>query len=451
MEFDRLQEIMRRAGIVGAGGAGFPSYAKLNMAADTVILNCAECEPLLRLHRQLLAHNAKEIMMALQEIVDTLKADRAIIAVKRAYRETVDAINEHLAEFSKLEVCLLEEFYPAGDEVITVYEATGRVIAPGSLPISVGCVVYNVETVYNFYRAWKEDAPVTHKYVTVAGEVQNPCTLKAPLGITYGELIAMVGGATIRDYAVIAGGPMTGCVSSPADVVTKTSNAILVLPKNSRVVQKKLTPLKISVSRAMAACCQCHICTDLCSRNLLGHPIEPHKLMRAAASGVASDIQAFLGAFSCSSCGLCEMYSCGQELNPAGIIAATKNELRKNGIAPPKLEAASVEPTREYRKVSLPRLIARLGLTKYDLPAPMLDVEIQTSRVKLMLAQGIGAPASATVRVGQEIAQGEQIAAFDPEKLGTSIHAPFDGIVTEVTDRFVTVELKHAKKTKGRV
>ncbi len=451
MEFDRLQELMRRAGIVGAGGAGFPSYAKLNMAADTVVLNCAECEPLLRPHRQLLARYPREILMTLQEIVDTLGADRGIIAVKKAYVETVKAVRAHLSEFSKLEISLLEEFYPAGDEVITVYETTGRVIAPGALPISVGCVVYNVETVYNVYRAWKEDAPVTHKYVTVSGEVKNPCTLKLPLGVTFGEVIEMVGGATVRDFAIISGGPMTGRVTTETDRVTKTTNAILVFPKNARVVQKKLTPLSISVKRAMAACCQCHICTDLCSRNIMGQPIEPHKLMRAAASGVAADAEAFLGAFSCSSCGLCEMYSCGQELNPAGIIAATKGELRKNGINPPKLAAASVNPTREYRKVSMSRLIARLGLTKYDLPAPLIDVEIEPRCVKLMLSQGIGAPAAATVSVGQEVAQGEMIATFDPAKLGTAIHTPFDGTVTEVTDRFVTVELKHHKKTKERV
>lgn len=450
MEFDRLQEIVRQAGIVGAGGAGFPSYAKLNMAADTVILNCSECEPLLKLHRQLLMRYAREIMMTLQEIVDTLGADRAIIAVKHAYTETVDAIRAHLSEFPKVEISLLEEFYPAGDEVITVYETTGRVIAPGALPISVGCVVYNVETVYNIYRAWKENAPVTHKYVTVAGEVKNPCTLKLPLGVTFGEVLDMVGGATVRDFAIISGGPMTGRVTSPADIVTKTTNAILVFPKNSHIIQKKLTPLMINVRRAMAACCQCRMCTDLCTRHALGHPIEPHKLMNAVASGVASDTNAFLGAFSCSSCGLCEMYSCGQGLNPAGIIAATKGELRKNGVQPPKLPAKAVEPHREHRKVSMDRLIARLGLNKYDLPAPMVDVEIQPRRVKLRLAQGIGAPAVATVSVGQEVAQGEQIATFDPAKLGTSIHSPIDGVVTEVSDILVRVELKNGKKTKGR-
>ena len=237
MELNRLSELMREAGVVGAGGAGFPSYAKLNMAADTLILNCSECEPLLKLHRQVLARYAKEILMTLQEIADTLAADRVIVAVKEEYTEAVNAVRAEMGNYPKVQICTMDAFYPAGDEVVTVYETTGRVIAPGALPISVGCIVFNVETIYNVYRAWKENAAVTHKFVTIAGAVKNPCTLKVPLGMTYGELIAIAGGATEADTVVWAGGPMTGHISSVADVVTKTSNAILVMPKHAYIVQ----------------------------------------------------------------------------------------------------------------------------------------------------------------------------------------------------------------------
>ena len=441
MELTKLSEIMRKAGVVGAGGAGFPSYAKLNAAADTIILNCAECEPLLKLHRQVLARYAKEIMETLEEIADTLDASQVIIAVKPHYTEAVNAINANLASFKKTKIGFLPEIYPAGDEVVTIYETTGRVVNPGALPISVGCIVYNVETIYNVYRAWKENAPVTHKFITVAGEVKNPCTLKAPLGITYGELIAMVGGETHEDTVIVAGGPMTGRIAQKSDVVTKTSNAILIMPRNAYIVQKRITPITIDVKRAMAACCQCRMCTDLCSRHLLGHPIEPHKIMRAVASGVASDSEAILNAYSCSACGLCEMYACGQGLNPRTIISEMKGELRKNGVMPKKgLVADKVEPTREYRKVPLSRLTARLGLAKYDLPAPIIDVEIKTKRARVMLSQHIGAPALAAVKVGDTVALGSVLGNFDPEKLGTAVHAPFAGKVIEVTDKYVTIE-----------
>jgi len=441
MDMNTFSALMREAGVVGAGGAGFPSYAKLNQAADTVILNCAECEPLLKLHRQVLARYAKEIMMTLEAIADAIGAEQVVIAVKHAYREAVEAVQSNLGEFKKTKIGFLPEIYPAGDEVVTIYETTGRVVNPGALPITVGCIVYNVETIYNVYRAWKENAPVTHKYITIAGEVKNPCTLKAPLGITYGELLAMAGGATCQDPVLIAGGPMTGGITGPGEVVTKTSNAILVMPRTAYIVQKRTTPVKINTKRAMAACCQCRMCTDLCSRNLLGHPIEPHKLMRAIASGSVSDQVALLNAYSCSSCGLCEMYACGQSLNPRTLINEVKGELRKNGVAPLRgLQAAPVNSTREFRKVPMSRLIARLGLGKYDAPAPIVDVEITAKQLKIKLAQNIGAPSVAAVSVGDRVKVGDVLGRFTPDKLGTSVHAPMNGTVTEVTEQFVTIE-----------
>jgi Na+-translocating ferredoxin:NAD+ oxidoreductase RnfC subunit len=441
MDMKQLADLMRNAGVVGAGGAGFPAYAKLNMAADTIILNCAECEPLLKLHRQVLARYAREIMLTLEEIAEALGAGNVIIAVKPAYREAVEAVRAHLGECPKTKIGFLPEIYPAGDEVVTIYETTGRVLAPGALPITVGCIVYNVETLYNVYRAKTENAPVTHKYITIAGAIKKPCTLKAPLGITYGELIEMAGGESEEGTVIIAGGPMTGLVARKEDVVTKTSNAILVLPKESPVVQKRVTPFSLQIKQAMAACCQCRMCTDLCSRNLLGQPIEPHKIMRAAASGVASDPKALLGVFSCSSCGICEMYACGQGLNPRTIISEIKGELLKNGItAPLGLSSAGVDSTRAARTVPMSRLTGRLGLAKYDVDAPIQDAPVLTRQIKLMLSQSIGAPASACVAVGDRVKAGDAVGMFTPEKLGTGVHTPFDGTVTKVTDRFVVIK-----------
>lgn len=432
---------MRDAGVVGAGGAGFPSYAKLNAAADTIILNCAECEPLLKLHRQVLAKYAEEIVSTLELIADTLGADSVIIAVKHAYTEAVEAVNKILPKYRKTRIGFLPEIYPAGDEVVTIYETTGRVVNPGALPISVGCIVYNVETIYNVYRAINENAPVTHKFITIAGEVATPCTLKVPLGITYGELIRMAGGTTCSETMIVAGGPMTGRLSSECDVVTKTSNAILVMPKNAYIVQKRLTPVNISAKRAMAACCQCRMCTDLCSRNLLGHPIEPHKIMRAVATGNSGQYTAMLNAFSCSACGLCEMYACGQGLDPRSIIGKVKSELRAAGIAPQRgLESKGASETRSMRQVPISRLTARLGLTKYDMPAPLVDVNIGANRIKLMLSQSIGAPSVTTLSVGDRVSKGQLIGGYDEAKLGTAVHSPLSGRVVEVNEKYVIIE-----------
>ncbi len=440
MVLTELSELMKNAGVAGAGGAGFPSYAKLNAAADTIILNCAECEPLLKLHRQVLEKYAREILETLTLIADTLDAGRVIVAVKPAYKEAVAAVEKNLAAFPKASIGFLPEVYPAGDEVVTIYETTGRVVRPGALPITVGCIVYNVETVYNIYCALNEQKPVYEKYITIAGEVKNPSTFKAPLGMTYGELIAMAGGTTITDYALVAGGPMTGRIVKESDVVTKTSNAILVLPANHFVIQKKTSKIKIDMHRAMAACCQCRMCTDLCSRHLLGHPIEPHLFMRSATTGVTKDLKPFLNTMYCSQCGLCEMYACGQGLSPRTLIGEYKNGLRANGVKPdPNVEMGDVNPTRSGRMVPVERLTARLGLSAYDKAAPIVAGDVKPQTVKIMLSQAIGVPASACVKAGDTVKAGDVIGTAAEGKLSMPVHASISGVVTEVADRYVMI------------
>jgi len=439
MEFSQLQEIMRSNGVAGAGGAGFPSYAKLNKDADTIILNCAECEPLLKLHRQVLETYAQEIMSALDIVAGAVEADQIIIAIKPSYTGAIEAIKANLGAYPKIKIGLLPEIYPAGDEVITIYETTGRVVAPGALPITQGVIVFNVETIYNVYKAINGEGPVTSKYITIAGEVKNPITLKAPLGITYGELIELAGGATVANPVLVGGGPMTGRIVQPTDVVTKTSNAVLVMPKEAYIVQKKTTPVQISMSRAMAACCQCHYCTDLCSRNLIGHPIEPHRFMRAISNGQSADTVAYINTFFCSACGLCEMYSCGQGLNPASLIAQAKGALRTNGVAAPKgIEPDAVHSQRSVRRVPMERLTARLGLAKYDLPAPLKNELVEADSVKIMLSQSIGAPSVAAVKAGDAVKTGDVVGDI-PNGLGVAVHASIDGVVAEVTDKYVVI------------
>ena len=122
MDFNTLSQIMKNAGVAGAGGAGFPSYAKLNMATEIIILNCAECEPLLKLHRQVLENHAEEILYALSVIAETVEASKVIIAVKPAYKKAIAAVNKIIKNYKNTEIGLLPEIYPAGDEIITIYE-----------------------------------------------------------------------------------------------------------------------------------------------------------------------------------------------------------------------------------------------------------------------------------------------------------------------------------------
>ena len=380
MDMKELSSILQQNGIVGAGGAGFPTYAKLDERAETIILNCAECEPLLRLHRQLLEKYAKEIIDTFHMIGETVGAKEVIIGIKKAYTATIEAVKAVMGQYPEVRLGLLDEVYPAGDEVVLIYETTGKVVRPGGLPIESGVAVFNVETVYNVYRALNEKTPVEDKLVSVVAEVEHPITVR----------------------------------------------------------------VSIDMKRAAACCCQCTMCTDLCPRHLLGHPIEPNKFMLAATCKDVQEPNIFINTLFCSSCGLCEMYSCFQGLSPRSLMAEYKGGLRANGIRPPKVEAKPVGPEREYRKVPMERLMARLDLTRYNREAPLDESAVPVKTVRILLSQHIGAPASAIVKAGDMVTKGQMIA--EPGKgLSVGIHASVNGLVTEVNEKYIVIESQEGR------
>ena len=439
MDMKELSSILQQNGIVGAGGAGFPTYAKLDERAETIILNCAECEPLLRLHRQLLEKYAKEIIDTFHMIGETVGAKEVIIGIKKAYTATIEAVKAVMGQYPEVRLGLLDEVYPAGDEVVLIYEATGRVVRPGGLPIEQGVAVFNVETLYNVYRAVEEHKPVTCKYVSVVAEVENPVTVKVPLGCTLEEVVAQAGGTTVKDPVYFVGGPMMGRIGNGSDPVTKTTNAILVLPKDHVIVMKKQRTSSIDLKRAASICCHCHTCTDLCPRHNLGHPIDPAMFMMAASNQDFRNVNPYINSAFCSSCGVCEMYACPQSLAPRTLLADMKGGLRKAGIRPPQgVQPKPVQESREYRKVPEERLMARLGLTRYDKDAPLQEELVNVSKVKVLLSQHIGAPAQAIVNVGDMVTEGQMIAQ-PAQGLSVGIHATISGKVTEVTDRHVVI------------
>ncbi len=440
MELKELSSILQQNGIVGAGGAGFPTYAKLNENAETIILNCAECEPLLRLHRQLLEKNAREIVETFYMMGQAMGSRELIIGIKKAYKKTIEALNSVIGDYEGVRLGLLDEVYPAGDEVVLIYEVTGKVVRPGGLPIECGVAVFNVETVYNVYRAIRKDTPVVDKLISVVAEVKKPVTVRVPIGCTIDEVVQLAGGQTTANAVYFIGGPMMGRIGTGAEPVTKTTNAVLVLPEDHLIINKKKRKASIDLKRAAASCCQCTMCTDLCPRNRLGHPIEPHKFMRAATCRDMQDTNIFVNTLFCSSCGLCEMYSCMQSLSPRSLMADYKAGLRKAGVRPPQdVVPKPVGEEREYRKVPMERLMARLDLTRYDREAPLCNEVVDMKRVRIPLSQHIGAPASAIVKAGDKVERGQMIA--EPGKgLSVAIHASISGTVAEVTDKYVVIE-----------
>lgn len=439
MKLNELQGILRENGIVGAGGAGFPTYAKLSEKADTVILNCAECEPLLKLHRQVLETHAQQIFEALDLILKTVNAKRVCVAIKQSYTQTAEAITPFLEFFPNIEICRLPDVYPAGDEVILTYEVTGRVVPPGDIPLSVGVTVLNVETVYNLYRALG-GRPVTRKYVTIAGAVEKPVTVRVPIGVTVGEILPLAGKITTSDPAFIVGGPMMGVLGSRANIITKTTNAVLVLPSEHQLVRRRQAKTFLDMKRAMAACCQCSYCTSLCSRNLLGHPINPSEFMRVASNGITNDAAPYLNAMYCSGCGLCEQYSCVQNLSPRMLLAACKTELRKAGIKPqPVKDEVKVNENRPLRQVPMSRLTSRIGLTEYNKPAPIIEAVPEFKKVTVLLSQHIGAPSVPIVKKGDKVTE-KQLIANAADGLSVALHSPVNGVVTAVGKTAIIIE-----------
>ncbi len=437
MKIAELSKILRENGIVGAGGAGFPTYGKLSEAADTILLNCAECEPLLKLHRQVLREHAQEIMKAFHLVAETLGA-KAIIGVKSEYKSTIGALEAYIGEYPEMSIHRLPGAYPMGDEVVLIYEATGRVVRPGGLPIECGVAVFNVETMYNIYRAVWENHPVTEKYVSVVGEVEHPITVRVPIGTRIRDVVAMAGRITTEEPVYLLGGPMMGSFGSEYQPVTKTTNAVIVLPEDHTLVLKKRPNITNAIARAASSCCQCRTCTDLCPRHALGHPIQPHLFMRAAANRDFQSVSPFIDTMFCSSCGLCELYSCPQGLSPRSIMAEYKAGLRKAGIKPPKVEASPVNPAREYRRAPEERLVARLGLLQYDKEAPLDDTLRETKSVRINLSQHIGAPAKAVV-VSGDMVSAQAVVAKAADGLSVNIHASVAGKVTDVTDKYIEI------------
>ncbi len=436
---EELKIKLKEMGVVGAGGASFPSYAKLAQNIEYVLINGAECEPLLRVDQQLSDLHAKELLETLSFLVKTLGARKGVFALKGKYKKAVESLNKNL-HFNNVEIFELDNFYPAGDEQITIYEAFGKIVPEGGIPLNVGVVVFNVETLLNINRALK-DIPVTHTYLTVTGAVHTPKTIKVPVGITFKDAINLAGGSTVSDYVTIAGGPMMGKVNSDLDKpIAKNSKGIIVLPKEHHLVMSKTKSLKSVLKETRTACCHCSLCSDLCPRNLLGHKLEPDKLMRISSYGsTCSKDEDISTAYLCCECGLCEL-ACVMNLQPFKLNKFLKTTLREKGVKNTHNNLPKeTHPSRKYRKYPIKKLISKVGLTKYDLDAPLEVKEYDFKEVTLLTKQNIGVSATPVVAVGDRVVCGDVIAVGNNDSLSVNLHCSINGVVKYVDGDKVVV------------
>ena len=443
-----LTEAIKQAGIVGAGGAGFPTHVKLAAKAEYFIVNAAECEPLIETDKFLMRQRAEDLIRGVELISGELGATKKYIALKAAYKTEIAILEEAIAK-AKADIKLhkMDYFYPAGDEQVIVCEITGKSVPERGIPLAVGAVVDNVGTVLNIVDSL-EGKPVIDKYLSVVGEVREPVMLHVSVGTPVTECVKAAH-PTLSKYAVVMGGPMMGKVYSSDEeiaklTITKTDGNIIVLPRDHYLVGSADLAVGHMKNRARSACIQCRMCTDMCPRYQTGHNMRPHMVMRNLyREDIIESNEEFLRAFgdaaNCSECGVCEMFACPMQLSPRKANQYIKGKLRERGIDVPKLEKPVARPERELRKVPTNRLAARLGLSKYY-GRRLQDgvIELTPEEVTIPLKQHIGAPASAVVKEGDKVKKGQLIGEMAEGKLGANVHASIDGVVVKV-DSNVTV------------
>lgn len=429
-----LIEKIKEAGVVGAGGAGFPTHAKLNCRAECFIVNGIECEPLLRTDRHIMELHAEEIVRTALVIKRHLGARRAVIALKRHYDRAVDALRQAV-ENTEVELYLSDSFYPAGDEQNLVYCITGRTVPTGGIPLDVGAVVSNVGTVLNIADAL-DGKPVTDKMVTVAGDVERPVTFTVPIGTPLQKLLDAAGGA-VGDCAFIVGGPLMGRLTDDLSrPVTKTTGGLLAIRRGHPLLAKKISNPQRDRMLAAAICCQCSLCTQMCPRNAMGLNVQPHKAMRALATGNDRLIGDVNGVFSCCDCGVCTYFACNFGLKPSQAMQRVKAKLQGDGVRPVKEVRFPADGGIGNKRIPTERLLQRLDLKRYDRDAPIAEFP-EVTEVRIPLKMHIGVPSRPVVSEGQTVARGELIA--DLTKLSAKIHASIGGTVTRVTDEFIEI------------
>ena len=312
---EEIISIVRNAGISGLGGATFPTYAKIQSAigkADTVIINCAECEPYITANHRLLLERGEAVIGGLEILMHALNAKEGILAVEDNKPDAIALLQKAVEGKEKIRVCVMKTKYPQGDERQIVYAIFRREIPAGKLPADEGCLIVNAETSAAISRAFYRGIPLVSRIVTVTGDcVKEPKNVRSPLGASYRELIDFCGGCVKEPKKLISGGPMMGRAQWDMDApVTKGTSALLVFSEEYD-----------KINQYHSACIHCGRCVEHCPIHLMPNYLAQHAQARRY------DEAAKLNVMSCVECGTCS-YNC-----PAGVpivqyIRVAKGALR---------------------------------------------------------------------------------------------------------------------------
>ncbi len=290
-----LMDIIREAGIVGMGGATFPTHVKLSSGlgkVDTIIVNVSECEPYIVADDRLCQEYPEEMVKGLQIIMKILSMNAAHIGIENNKPEAVKALKLAIDPKTGIVIDVLPAKYPQGAEKQLIYAITGREVPSGGLPAAVGCAVFNAATCKAIYDAVYEGMPLIRRIVTVSGDiVMEPKNLMVPIGTSFNDLLEAVGHSE-NPYKVLSGGPMMGAAQFDLSVpVIKGSNAVTILgEKNQHVVED-------------SACIRCGKCVEVCPMGLM--PVLMYKAMFTGDPNEMNKVHMM----DCIECGCCA-YTC---------------------------------------------------------------------------------------------------------------------------------------------
>lgn len=313
---DKLKDKIKAAGIVGMGGAAFPTLVKLTPPAekpiDTIIINGAECEPYLTADYRLMLEKPREIIEGLKIFMKVLNVNKGFIGIENNKPEAIKKIKEAVKKEDNIEVIALEVKYPQGAEKMLIKAVTGRKVPPRGLPMDVKVIVQNVGTAFAVYEAVRHGRPLIERVVTVTGEgINKPSNLMVKIGTMFSELIEECGGFKDGVGKVIAGGPMMGFAVPSLEVpVIKGTSGILVLPADVNLDAEDFGP-----------CIKCGRCIDVCSMGLM-----PSMLSVTSEKGFYEQAKEY-NLFDCFECGSCA-FVCPSKRPIVQLIKLAKSQVK---------------------------------------------------------------------------------------------------------------------------
>lgn len=425
---------------------------QINESCRTVIVSALKDNPLSFAEEYLLQREWHKIIDGLKFLMGNHHAEKGIIAVSKSDRPVTADLKRSIDDCDNIDLFFVDNFYPAADQAILIYEVTGQPFS-GATPAALsGSLVYDLRTVINIYEAVTEKTPVTRRLLTCTGEVAIPSLVLGHIGVSFREVIELCGGAVIDEYVILSGAPARGAIITDIDTpVTGSTTTITVLPADNELVKERSQTLGEQIKKCKSVCNQCSFCTELCPVYLLGGKLYPHLIMRQIAYGLSEPEEVILGALLCSECGICEVFSCPHKLSPRAVNKEIKERLKQEAEAESLLSSqidgqingqisgehtndlisGQLQPrsSRDYRKVDFKRLADLFSVGPYAEPPKMELLETSPGQVELLFKEMSASGVLTRVKTGEEIAEGSLVAETEMST-GAGLHASISGKVT---------------------